>query len=155
MIKMAMPKLFRAARTLVSRNAAVRDVEPVSIHANEGRMILSLSICLVVSIIVVAIADEIERRTAARGDGIDGVDVGAGASSTSSNLHAKSHRNRIISPVAARNSNNEEQSTLQELDDLFDDIVKSSTMIKEDASKSTRQFDEMMKYDQFLKLIKS
>ena len=151
-----MPKLFQAVRAIVSRNAAVRDVEPVSvIHADEGRMILSLSICLIVSIIVVAIADEIERRTAARGDGIDGVGVGVGASSTSSNVHAKSHRNRIISPVAARNSTNEEQSKLQELDDLVDDIVKSSTMMKEEASKSTRQFDEMMKYEQFLKLIKS
>ena len=153
---MAKPKLFRVVRAIASRNAAVRDVEPVSaIHADEGRMILSLSICLVVSIIVVAIADEIERRTAARGDGIDGVDVGAGASSKSSNLHAKSHQNITSSTVVTSNSNNEEQSKLQELDDLVDDIVKSSTMIKEDASKSTRQFDEMMKYDQFLKLIKS
>ena len=57
MIKMAMPKLFRAVRAVASRNTAVRDVEPVSaIHVDEGRMILSLSICLVVSVIVVAIA---------------------------------------------------------------------------------------------------
>ncbi|KAL7498867.1 hypothetical protein ACHAWT_010830 [Skeletonema menzelii] len=155
---MTMPKLFRVVGALINQDAANKEVEPVSATPSyEGRMIFSLSICLVVSIILVAIADDIERRSAARGDRMDSLDAGVPPSSMSSigDVHAaKSHPN-VISPVAASKNSNDEQSTLQELDDLVDDIVKSSTRMKEENSKSTRQFDEIMKYDQFLKLIKS
>ena len=160
---MTMQKLVRAIGALVNRNAAVRgDVEPVSATpSDEGRMIFSLSICLVVSIIVVAIADEIERRSAACGDGMGSVDAGASPTPMSSigDSHAaKSHRSMISSADASNNNGEQPPQTIMtnnQLDDLVDDIVKTSTKMKEEASKSTRQFDEIMKYDQFLKLIKS
>uniref|UniRef100_A0A7S2P610 Uncharacterized protein n=1 Tax=Skeletonema marinoi TaxID=267567 RepID=A0A7S2P610_9STRA len=176
-LKLTASKVFRAVRALARRKVATRDVEPEEVLAKpsyEGRMILFLSICLVVSIIVVAIADKIERRLAARGDELDSVDDvsekramesnGGGCSkhpspppmSSTRDSHAKSHRDITSSPAATSNGNDEE-STFQELDDLVNDIVNSSAKMQKEkeVNETTRQFDEIIKYDNFLKLIKS
>ncbi|KAL7427361.1 hypothetical protein ACHAXM_000814 [Skeletonema potamos] len=51
---------------------------------------------------------------------------------------------------------NNDQPTLQELDVLVNDIVNSSPKISQkDVSETTRQFDDIIKYDNFLKLLKS
>ncbi len=155
-------KLFGVGRALASRALASRkgaagrgDETVLSTPFYESRMIVSFSIiCLVVSIIVVAIADEIERRSAASGpDGIDSADNASEKRAIENNpiadSHAKSYRN-TNSPAANSKHHNDEQSTLQELDDLVKDIVNSSARMQKYC-----QLDDNVKYDNFLKLIKS
>jgi len=150
-------KLFGVGRALASRalasrkEAAGRDDETVlSTPFYESRMMVSLSIiCLVVSIIVVAIADEIERRSAASGPvGIDSADNASEKRAIENNPYRNTN-----SPAANSKHHNDEQSTLQELDDLVNDIVNSSA--RRQREKNPRQLDDNVKYDNFLKLIKS
>lgn len=157
-----MSKLVRVCRALASRALASRTgaagkgddetVLPTPSH-EEGRMIVSI-ICLVISIIVVAIADEIERRSVASGDGIDSsADNATEKSAMEKNpigeTHAISHRN-TNSPAANSNHHNDELSTLQELDDLVNDIVSSSARMQKEVIR-----EKSVEYANFLKLIKS
>lgn len=148
-----MLKLVRATKAFASRTAAIRNFEPDphDDEGREGRMVLALSICLVISLLIVAIADEIERRSFVcerKGDSVDTVLEKIAVEEN------RSPQQNTIPPVATP-TNNAEQS-LQELDELVNDIVNSSARASQkEVSESTRQFDEMMKYDKFLKLLKS
>ncbi len=159
-----MAKLVRVGRALASRVLASRKgsagkgddetVLPTPSH-EECRMIVSLSIiCLIVSIIVVAIADEIERRSLVNVDGIDNsaenvTENRAVEKNPIGETRAISHRNSN-SPSANSNHHNDEQSTLQELDELVNDIVNSSARMQKEVVR-----EKSVEYDNFLKLINS
>jgi len=155
-----MPKLIRAIKALISRKAATRDFEPVlatssfktTCQQDEGRMIFFLFVCLAVSLVVIAMADEIERRS---------IRVLRHTIDVASENWAMENdgglvKQQLETSTFPSTTYNNDQPTLQELDVLVNDIVNSSPKIsQQDVSETTRQFDDIIKYDNFLKLLKS
>lgn len=110
-------------------------------------VILFLLVSLLLSLFVVVVADEIERRhvksTAVsdkwaleNGEFVNLPFPTPNASIRDSHTQSAMVDFRPPSP-------NHDRPTMKELDDLVDDVA------------ATRQFDEIMKYDKFLKLLKS
>jgi len=175
---MVPPKLSQAIRAVGSRKTTNGDCEPVQVKSflkiawqdNEGRMILMLLFILLLSLVAIAIADEIDRRRANR---LVSNNVGAG-----SNKWALKHGGFVQLPFPTPMSSVRDSQThpcsptaspsaetiiaqpkLQGLGPLADDIGKSTpsrTQISQKGeSSATRQFDEIIKYDKFLKMLKS
>ena len=173
-LAMVLPKLSRAIRAVGSRKT-VGDCEPVQVKSffkiawqdnnEEGRMILMLLFILLLSIVAIAIADEIDRRHANR---LVGNNVGAG-----SNKWALKHGGFVQLPFPTPMSSVRDscsptaspsaetiiaQPKLQGLGPLADDIGKSTPsraqISQKGESSATRQFDEIIKYDKFLKMLK-
>ena len=160
-----------------SRKTGNGDCEPIQIKSffkiawqdNEGRMIIMLLFIFLLSLVAIAIADEIDRRHANR---LVGNKVGAG-----SNKWALKHGGFVQLPFPTPMSSVRDSQThpcsptaspsaetiiaqpkLQGLGPLADDIGKSTpsrTQISQKGeSSATRQFDEIIKYDKFLKMLK-
>jgi hypothetical protein len=153
-----MPRLIRAIKALASRKAATRDFERVlatpsfktACQEDEGRMIFFLFVCLAVSLVVIAVADEIEWRANGL---IDTVDVVTDNCTVEKDGGLDKKHPESSTPSTTSNN---EQPTLQELDDLVNDIVKKSPRRpQKEVSETTRQFDDIIKYDNFLKFLKS
>ena len=175
---MVLPKLSRAIRVVGSRKTANGDCEPVQVKSffkiawqdnnEEGRMILLLLFILFLSIVAIAIADEIDRRHANRL--VD--NVGA-----RSNKWALKHGGFVQLPFPTPMSSVRDSQThpcsptaspsaetiiaqpkLQDLGPLADDIGKSTPtrtkISQKEESSATRQFDDIIKYDKFLKMLK-
>ena len=170
---MVLTKLSQAIRAVGSRKTADGDCEPVQVKSffkiawqdNEGRMIIMLLFLLLLSIVAIAIADEIDRRHANR---LVGNNVGAG-----SNKWALKHGGFVQLPFPTPMSSVRDscsptaspsaetiiaQPKLQGLGPLADDIGKSTPsraqISQKGESSATRQFDEIIKYDKFLKMLK-
>lgn len=176
---MVPPKLFQAIRAVGSRKAANGDCESIQAQSffkiawqdnnEEGRMIAVLLFFLFLSIVVIAIADEIDRRRANR---LVGNNEGAG-----SNKWALKHGGFVRLPFptpmsSVRDSNSHPcspplsssaetiiaQPKLKGIGQLADDIGKSTPtrtkISQKEESAATRQFDDIIKYDKFLKMLK-
>ena len=179
-LAMVPPKLFQAIRAVGSRKAANGDCEPIEQaqsffkiawqdNNEEGRMIAVLLFFFFLSIVVIAIADEIDRRRANR---LVGINEGAG-----SNKWALKHGGFVQLPFptpmsSVRDSNSHPcspplsssaetiiaQPKLKGIGQLADDIGKSTPtrtkISQKEESSATRQFDDIIKYDKFLKMLK-
>ena len=174
---MVPPKLFQAIRAVGSHKTTNENCEPVQGKSflkiawqdNEGRMIVVLLFFLFLSIVVIAIADEIDRRRANR---LVGNNEGAG-----SNKWALKHGGFVQlsfpTPMSSvRDSNSHPcspplpssaetiiaQPKLQGIGSLADGIGKSTPtrtkISQKEESSATRQFDDIIKYDKFLKMLK-